>query len=414
MSETGSTGNQGSTQSTPMIQRQAKSKAPLIIAVVVVLILALGVGVGGYKAGWFTPASKSTTGTTGCTLPTQDITDGAGSTLVFPLMSYWTAEYWGGTAVDYNAVGSSAGITDITDKSVEFGASDAPLSPSQAAAAKGVVTIPESAGGVVPIYNLPGLTFPAHDTATESLNFTGHVLAQIFDRNITVWNSPALEALNPNVTIPADNITVVHRSDGSGTSFIFMSYLSASNATWAKTYGKGTSWPTNISGEVGEPKNAGVAGYVSDFGETIGYVDLNYALNGGSAVKSGAVENPKGHFIVANVADTTSALADSNVILPAGGASWYNVSLLNAPGSNDYPITSFTYLLVYQNQSVYPSYNLTAAENLVDFLHWVLTTGQTYAGPLFYVPLPAWVVAADNATISSMTYNGGAIPVCVP
>jgi phosphate ABC transporter phosphate-binding protein len=385
---------------------------PLIAGVVVVIIVVLGLGIGGYSAGWFKTASTSTTGSAGCTLPAQTSIVGTGSTLVAPLMDVWESFYWTGTVVNYNALGSSAGITAITGKTVDFGASDAPLNPAQRGAAAGVLEMPESAGGVVPIYNLPSTVY---GTGQTHLNFNGTVLAAIFDRSITNWNSTALQALNPTAHLPNIGITPVHRSDGSGTTFIFTSFLSLDNQTWNQTWGKGTGWPTNISGEVGQAHNAGVAAYVVENADTIGYVDLNYALTSGTPVGVGAVQNPKGAYIVANVTDTASALTDSNVHLPAGNGDWYNVSLLNAPGAGDYPITSLTYLLFYQNLSkAYSSYTLANAENLVDFLHWVVTTGQSYSKPLFYVPLPTSITLADDVTINSVTFDGAVIPVCVP
>lgn len=392
-----------------MIQRKGRSQLPLIAALAAVVVVLLVV-VAGFSAGWFkTSSSSSSKGTTGCTLPATSSLVGTGSTLVAPLMDVWESFYWTGSIVNYNALGSSAGITAITGKTVDFGASDAPLNHAQRVAATGVLTMPESAGGVVPIYNLPSSIGVSH------LNFNGSVLASIFDGNITNWNATALQALNPTAHLPTAVITPVHRSDGSGTSFIFTSFLTLENKTWAKTWGKGTAWPTNISVGVGETHNAGVAAYVAENSLTIGYVDLNYALTSGSSVGIGAVENPHGAFIVANVTNTASALADANPVLPAGNGDWYNVSLLNAPGAGDYPITSLTYVLVYQNLSnAYPSYTLTKAENLVDFLHWVITTGQSYSKPLSYVPLPTSITSADNTTLNSITFDGAAIPVCIP
>ncbi len=372
------TGNSGagpgstSGSGTPMIQRKAGKGQAILIAVMAVVIVGLLVGVVGYSAGWFKPASTATSGKGGCTLPTPTDIVGTGSTLVAPLMDVWEAFYWSGTVVNYNALGSSAGITAITGKTVDFGASDAPLSGAQRHAAAGVLEFPESAGGVVPVYNLPSSIGVTH------LNFNGSVLAEIFDGAITNWDDKAITTLNPTATMPNATITPVHRSDGSGTSFIYTSFLSLENTHWAKTYGKSTAWPTNISVGVGEGHNAGVAAYVAENSLTIGYVDLEYALTSGSSVGIGAVQNPSGGYIVANVTDTASALADTHLTLPAGDGDWYNVSLLNAPGAGDYPITSLTYTIVYQNLSAaYPSYTLAKAENLVDFLHWVITSGQS-------------------------------------
>jgi len=159
----------------------------------------------------------------------------------------------------------------------------------------------------------------------------------------------------------------------------------------------------------GEPKNAGVAGFVLSTPYTMGYVDLNYALNG--SIQYGKVQNPMGHFILANVTNTASALGDADLTLPPGGGDWYNVSLLNAPGPDDYPITSLTYVLVYQDQSSYPgSYTLSDAEALVDFLYWAVTVGQSYSAQINYVPLPSYIVSADEMSIGSLTYDGSTVP----
>jgi phosphate transport system substrate-binding protein len=402
-------GGMGSTGSS--IQRKGRSNTPLIAALAVVIVILLVV-VAGYSAGWFKTASTTSKGTGGCTLPTPGSLVGTGSTLVAPLMDVWESVYWTGTIVNYNALGSSAGITAITKKTVDYGASDAPLNGAQRGAAPGVLTVPESAGGVVPIYDLSG-------TGVTNLKFTGQILAQMFDGNLTMWNNSALQALNPTAHLPSTSITIVHRSDGSGTTFIWTSFLSAENTTWAHTWGKGTAWPTNITNgtQVGQAHNAGVAAYVQENPNTLGYVDLNYALSGGASVGIGSVKNPTGNYIVANVTNTASALADSPAAasLPVGSGDWYNVSLLNAPGAGDYPVTSLTYVFVYQNLSkAYSSYTLNQAENLVDFLHWIITSGQVYSKPLAYVPLPLAITAADNVTLNSITFDGNAIPVCVP
>ncbi|MGP8158837.1 MAG: phosphate ABC transporter substrate-binding protein PstS [Thermoplasmata archaeon] len=376
-----------------------------MIAVVAVIIVVLLIVVVGYSAGWFNSKSSSSTGV-GCTLPSLVQLKGEGSTLVAPLMDQWAVSYWNGAAVTYDSAGSSAGIQAVTAKTVDFGASDAPLTYAQRAAAPGILTIPESAGGVVPIYNLAGIS--------TSLNFNGSVLAQIFTGSITNWNNTALQALNPHVVLPVATIVPVHRTGGSGTTFIFTSFISLENAAWAHTYGKNTAWPTNITIGVGASGNGGVASTVGTTPDSIGYVDLNYALNAASGVGVGSVQNPKGNFIHATVANTESALVDSNVTLPTGTGDWYNVSLLNAPGANDYPITSLTYVLVYQNLNAYSSYTLTNAENLVNFLHWIVTVGQNQSALLYYVPLTSAIVSADLTSINTMVFGTETIPVCVP
>ncbi|MCI4343632.1 MAG: phosphate ABC transporter substrate-binding protein PstS [Thermoplasmata archaeon] len=382
----------------PTMKRQTSRTAMYaVVAIVVIVVIVLA---GGYAAGWFKGSSSSPSSPGTCAPPAGVTIKGAGSTLVYPLMFQWESVYGGGTAVNYESVGSGAGITDITQKTVDFGASDAPLSSAQTASLPATaVTIPESAGGVVPIYNLPGV---------PTLNFNGTILTDIYLGQITSWNNTALQAINPGVTLPTAPISVVFRSDGSGTTFIWTSYLSAESAAWAAGPGKGTAITFPVGS--GQAKNAGVAGYVQKTPDTIGYVDLNYALNGGIAF--GKVQNPAGNYVLASVNNTASALKDANPTLPAGTASWYNVSVLNAKGAGDYPITSLTYMLVYQDLSgAYGSaLTLTAAETLVDFLYWSVTTGQSYSAQLYYIPLPANIVAADEVSIATLMYNGAAVP----
>ena len=373
------------------------------IAVVVVIVLVLA---GGYAAGWFKTSTGPTTGI-GCTLPSPTTITGAGSTLVAPLMEAWSLKYTAST-VDYASVGSGAGINDITQKSVQFGASDAPLNPAQRAAipSPGVVTIPESAGAAVPIYNLPSVSV--------TLNFTGQVLAAIYLGAITNWNNSALQAINPGVTLPNADIYVVHRSDGSGTTFVWSSFLSSHNATWKNTVGFGTTvnWPVGY----GAKGNPGVTDLVKITPDAIGYVDINYALT--NAVAFGAVQNPAGHYIVANVANIASAISDSNVALPSPTGDWYNVSVINAPGAEDYPIATFTYLFVYTDlETAYgSSFTHTQAQNLIDYLAWMVNAskGQTFSAPYYYVPLSPSVIAHDDATIVGLTYGGAKLTACVP
>ncbi len=389
---------------TETIQRKGQSRTGLyaVVAVVVVVVLIVA---GGYALGWFKTSSPSTS-TSGCTLPASQTLSGAGSTLVAPLMIAWSLAYTAST-VNYASVGSGAGITDITSKSVDYGASDAPLNPAQRAAipSPGVITIPESAGAAVPIYNL---------AVSHTLKFDGAVLAGIYLGDITNWNNSALQAINPGVTLPSATIQVVHRSDGSGTTFVWSSWLSDENATWKSTVGFGTTvnWPTGI----GAKGNSGVTATVQSTPDSIGYVDINYALT--NSVAYGAVENPSGNYILANVSNIASAIKDANPTLPAPTGDWYNVSVLNAPGAGDYPLATFTYIFLYTDLGAAygSSFSMVDAENLVDFAAWMVNEsgGQLFSAGLYYVPLPAAVSAFDASAIAALTYNGAKIPVCVP
>jgi len=390
-----------STSDEKMVQKPSGSSTGMyaIIAVIVIVVLLVLVAWG---AGWLTPKSTTPKGVTNCTPPGAVALQGEGSTFVQGLLATWTPSYTEGT-VSYSAQGSGAGIAALTAKSVDFGASDAPLSPAQRGPLPGpVVTIPETAGGVVLIYNVPGVT---------TLNFSGPVVASIYMGTVKMWNDPAIAALNPGVSLPAQSIVPVFRSDGSGTSFAFTDFLSKDSSTWASTIGKSTS-PAFPVGS-GEHGTSGVGGFVKDTQWTIGYVDLGYALT--NALTFGRVLNPSGAQIYPTLSDTESAVADGASNLPLGTApDWYNVSLINQPGATDYPIVTFSYLMVYKSlDSVYGSgYNLQKAENLVDWLNWTVTIGQTYSAQLYYVPLPAAVSVADQASVKAITYAGATIPVC--
>ena len=343
----------------------------------------------------------TTTATASTTTGAPATLNGAGSTLVFPLMSAWTfayQQYTGNVQVNYQSVGSGAGITQLTAKTVDFGASDAPLSSAQYAAAPGaVMTIPESASAVVPAYNLPGIS--------NGVKFTGPSLARIFLGNITTWNDPALAAINPGVTLPAHAITVVHRSDGSGTMFAFTNYLSDSSGTWKTQVGTGSSvnWPTGL----GCKGNEGVAGCISNTPYAIGPLEIAYQIINPGLISYGSVANAAGNYVLANLTNIAAAVAaGGSVNLPAGSGVWSNVSITNAiyndtADASIYPITTFTYLMVYQQQT-----SQAQGTALVNFLWWVVNSAQTAGSKLGYVPLPSNIITLDDASIKTITYNG--------
>jgi phosphate ABC transporter phosphate-binding protein len=260
-----------------------------------------------------------------------------------------------------------------------------------------VLTIPESASAVVPAYNVPNISV--------HLNFTGAVLADIFLGKITNWNDSAIASLNPGVTLPNQAILTVHRSDGSGTMFAFTDYLCDASPQWAAGPGKGTAvnWPVGK----GAPKNAGVAAYIAETPYSIGPLEIAYEIQNPGQINYGAVQNAAGNYILANVTNTASALqAGASSGLPAGNATWTNVSIIDnifndTTATNAYPITTFTYILVYRQQT---NYDKGAA--LVNFLTWIVNSAQTDGKGLGYVPLPSNVVAIDNTTIGMITYNG--------
>jgi phosphate ABC transporter phosphate-binding protein len=301
--------------------------------------------------------------------------------------------------VNYQSIGSGGGISAMQAKTVDFGASDAPLSATDMTNIPNSLHIPETIGSVTIAYNLPGIATGIH--------LTGKIIADIYQGTITMWNDPAIQSLNTNVTLPSKSIVTVHRSDSSGTTFIFTGYLSVSSTAWNTTVGQGkaVAWPNAPGGVIGSNNNAGVASTVNGTQYSIGYVELAYALQNGMSVV--AVQNPSGNWILPSLASTTVAaqsVADAG--LPAGNASWTSINILNAPDAQAYPIVSFTYLLVYKELNVIPSMTQDKATALVQFLWYIVHDGQNLAPGLAYAPLPSNVVQIDEATIRSITFNG--------
>ena len=303
----------------------------------------------------------------------QDLT-GAGATFPFPIYSKWFADYAAKTNVkiNYQSIGSGGGIRQLSEQTVDFGATDAPMSDAELAKAKGgaVLHIPTVLGAVVVTYNVPGLT--------RALRLGGTTLADIFLGKITRWNDARVVALNPGTKLPATDILVVHRSDGSGTSYVFTDYLSTVSKDWATKPGKGkeVQWPVGLGGK----GNEGVAGTVKQTPGSIGYVELAYAKQNRLAYAD--VRNAKGQFVTPTIAAVTAAAAGAAATLPANTD--YRVSIVNAPGANAYPISSFTWLLGYRNQT-----DGAKGKKLIDFVRWALTTGESSAAALDYAPLPA-------------------------
>ncbi|WP_111893655.1 phosphate ABC transporter substrate-binding protein PstS [Acinetobacter sp. MB5] len=298
---------------------------------------------------------------------------GAGSTFVYPVLSKWSATYnvKTGNKVNYQSIGSGGGIAQIKAGTVTFGASDMPLTPADLNAA-GLKQFPVIIGGVVPVVNVPGVR-------PGALRLTGPVLADIFLGKINKWNAPEIQRLNPSVRLPDQRISVVHRSDGSGTTFNWANYLSKVSPTWKSKVGEGTSisWPTGIGGK----GNEGVAAYVKQIKGSIGYVELAYALQ--NRMSYTAMQNKAGHFVQPNAATFQAA---------AAGANWsktpdfYNV-ITNAPGANSWPITATTFVLMHKQPK-----SAQASKDALNFFKWSLEHGQANARSLDYIPLPANLV----------------------
>jgi len=304
--------------------------------------------------------------------------NGAGATFPYPIYSKWFSEYnklYPGTEINYQSIGSGGGIRQLTNQTVFFGATDGPMTDEQLQAAPGpVLHFPTVLGGDVPVYNIPGV-----DT---ELKFTGKVLADIFLGKITKWNDAAIAAINPGVKLPETDLTVCHRSDGSGTTYIWVDYLSKVSPEWKQKVGVATSvnWPVGIGGK----GNEGVAGLVKQTPGSIGYVELIYALQ--NKIDYGSVQNMSGEFVRATTGSVSAAAAAAGSQMPKD----FRVSITNAPGQGVYPISSFTWLLFYETPK-----DKQRAKIMVDFMKWALTEGQKYAPELGYAPLPEGVVKLE-------------------
>jgi phosphate transport system permease protein/phosphate transport system substrate-binding protein len=328
----------------------------------------------------------------------QSTINGAGSTFIFPIMDTWRVEYQKvkpDININYQSIGSGGGVKQFTAKTVDFGASDAPLSTQEAQKAPGAVHIPVTIGSVVAAYNLPSLP-------NKGLKLTGPILADIFLGKIKKWNDPQIQSINPGVALPSADIVVVHRSDGSGTTYVWTDYLSKVSPSWNSTVGKGKSvqWPTGI----GAPGNEGVANSIKGSPNTIGYVELAYALT--TKMPYAFIQNKAGKFIEPSLDSTKAAVTASAPQLPKGNGSWTSISMVNAPGDGSYPIASFVYLLLYKELSNNPRIDQPKAKALVDFISWAITDGQKLGPNLGYVPLADQVVKLDQDTIKSLTFHG--------
>ena len=315
----------------------------------------------------------------------QTTLNGAGATFPYPMYSKWFSEYHKAhpdIEINYQSIGSGGGIRQVLAQTVDFGASDGPMSDEQLSQAKTkILHIPTVMGAVVPAYNIPGVT-------GEEVKFTPDILAGIFLGKIASWNDPALVKANPGVNLPNQTIVVIHRSDGSGTTYIWTDYLSKVSSDWQNQVGRGTSvkWPVGLGGK----GNEGVAGMIRQMQGGIGYVELIYAVQ--NHITSGSVKNAAGTFVKASL-DSVTAAAASVKNMPAD----FRVSITNPPGKDAYPIASFTWLLI-------PATSKDAAKGkiLADFLNWMVDDGQKMTADLTYAPLPEGVAAKVKAAIKQV------------
>lgn len=317
---------------------------------------------------------------------------GAGATFPNPLYQKWLSEYGklhANVRIDYQSIGSGGGIKQLKEQTVDFGASDAPMKDEDLKSAPGeILHIPTVLGAVIATYNLAGLNQP--------LRFSADVLADIYLGKITKWNDARISADNPGVTLPANDITVVYRSDGSGTSAVFTDYLSKVSPEWKEKVGTGTSprWPVGL----GAKGNEGVTGQVKNTPNTIGYVELAYAVQNKLPVAH--IKNAGGAFVEPTIESVTAAASASAGSTPDD----LRVSITNAAGAQAYPIASYTYILVYKNQR-----DAARGKALVDFLWWGIHDGEAFAKDLLYAPLPPDIVSRAEAKINSITAAGTAL-----
>lgn len=310
--------------------------------------------------------------------------NGAGATFPYPVYSKWFSEYHKAhpdIQINYQSIGSGGGIRQVSAGTVDFGATDGPMTDQQLGdAGRKIYHLPTVLGAVVPAYNVPGVK--------SDLKFNGKVLADIFMGKITSWNDAAITKLNPDVKLPGTPIVVAHRSDGSGTTYVWTDYLSKVSSDWAKGPGKGTSvkWPVGL----GAKGNEGVAGLVRQMEGAIGYIELIYALQ--NKITYGTVQNTAGTFVKPSL-ETTTAAAAAVKNMPAD----FRVSITNAPGKEAYPIASFTWLLVPAQWK-----DASKGKIMVDFLNWMLDQGQPMAAQLDYAPLPKEVAEKVRATVKTI------------
>lgn len=433
------------------ITRKKASHTGLIVGVVVIILLVAGVGaayelgLGPFAKSSSSPAAKviptcvqNNTATPSdqlgtsptlyqqeetygvaapSNLPTAGVTIlGAGSTFIQPLMDAWETDYTTNT-FSYSGVGSGTGVTDLQTFATDFAASDAPLTYTQVNGfgSSKVLTFPESSGGVVVEYNLAG-------SWKDPLNLSGFVLAQIFSGAITNWDNGTIQKLNPSDALPNEPIVVVHRSDGSGTSFVFQEFMSFDGCgQWSYNYS--TTWlgPSTLSGEQACKGSSGVTSCVKATAGAISYVDMTYAIQ--NSVTYAAIRNSAGNYIVPTLANIASAIADKTAEtgfqFPAGNGNWSGVQMLNPPGSGDYPMATFTYTMFFQApDTAFPSgssvMSQSIAEGMCNFFEWEVSAseGQSYANALYFVPIPASVGTADLTTIGDMTWGGTQVSGC--
>ena len=354
-----------------------------------VLIL---LGAYGYSSVYLSGQSVSSTSAEPVTLT------GVGATLAYPLLSTIYDRYQGthpNVRISYSPIGSEAGITQFLLQTVDFSATYPPMTPAQKKHAPGIpLHSPESISGVVVAYNLPG--------NRGTLQIDGNTIAEIFLDKIQYWDDPQITGSNTGLNLPHNRIQTIHMAEAEGTTFVFTSYLSSISSDFRQSLGFGTTvaWATGVS----VPTDAGVASLMATTPNSIGYMELSYALQTKLAYAS--ILNSAGHYIIPSEASVSAAELAFSTALPLGDGDWSNINLLDEPGPYAYPLVTFTYILVYQNLSGQRSMDLAKATALVNFLWYLVHDGQAFGPALGYVPLPSNVVSINEASLQSITFQG--------
>jgi phosphate transport system substrate-binding protein len=394
----------------PVVRRR-RSRGPIYGAVVAVLVVIVLVGVGS-STNWY--GLQKTSNLPACS---SGITlQGDGAQVAVPLMGAWTPAYHNqsNNEINYPGSGSGTGLSHFTSGAIDFAMTDDPLTPAERSALPGpALTLPFAGGALTIIYNLPGL--PGH------LDLTAQIVAEIYNGNITSWNDSAIRAINPGVVLPAQTIYTVHRSDPAGTTYVLTDLLSQTSPYWATVYPKGiaTKFPTAPL-QTAVKGNSAVVSTVASNKYAIGYSDLTDVLEAATPPQYAAMQNPAGNYIAPTIQNTESAIVDklqSMTSIPLSDGDWFNVSMVNANGSEDYPVATFLYMFVYQATDKGFAPSLAKSQVLIQWVSWTITKGQAFTDetaptPLYYAPLPSAIVATDQAGLQTMSYNGASIPSC--
>jgi phosphate transport system substrate-binding protein len=383
----------------PTVRRKSGRGPWVVVGVVLVVLVLVGVG---FSTSWY-GLEKASTSTTACT----DVTlQGAGASFLNAVMSVWSSGYTSatGNTIDYTASGAGAGITALADKQVDFAATDEPLNASDVADMPGpILTLPVTGGPVTIVYNIPSYGHP--------LNLTAGQIAGIYLGTITNWNSTELASNNPG--LPSDPIVSVHRSDQAGTTYVLTNLLSIDNASWKNTVGTTvlpTPWPTTPH-QLAEKGNSALGKTVAATPYSIGYLDLPDTIN--DKLPTAGVLNAAGHYVQPTLAATNGAIANlSGQTIPPATGNWSSVSWVNSPGSFDYPLATLSYFLVLVNTSEGYTASVAHAQVLVQWLNYVLTTGQGQSSSVDYVNPPANIVTQNLNALGDMQYQGSSIPAC--